>query len=497
MPNRRLRVLFVSSEVAPYAKTGGLADVTGSLPTALKGAGVDVRQVLPCYRSIRDKGFPIHPLPEQVDVPLGAGTLKAWLFETTTDAGIPVYFVDRLDFFDRPHLYGEGSRDYGDNLERFSFFCHAARRLPEVIKWRPHLIHCHDWQTGLLPALHKGARGQGASSDRPKSVFTIHNIGYPGLFPQDRFGVTGLSRDDFFNSRGLEYYGWISLLKSGIVFSDAVTTVSPTYAREIQTPEYGMGMDGILRQRQARLYGILNGADYEVWDPGKDPHIAQTYDPDDMTGKRACKQALIQEMGLDSNRENRPLLAMISRFDSQKGLDLFLAIMDALLQMDVGVVVLGAGDGHVEWSIQEGFRRHPGRGAVYIGFHDALAHRIMAGADMLLVPSRYEPCGLTQIYALKYGTVPVVRGTGGLEDTVQSYAPATGEGNGFKFYPYDAQALFGAVREAVAVYYRSDAWGRLMANGMGADFSWEVSAQRYLDVYASVLDPSAPRVSTP
>ncbi|MCF8084637.1 MAG: glycogen synthase GlgA [Deltaproteobacteria bacterium] len=482
------KVLFISSEASPFAKTGGLADVGGALPTALADLGAQVMQVLPLYGTVREKGFKLTAVPGGLKVRLGRHTLRAGVFETHTDAGNTVYFIDYRDFFDRPYLYGQGSRDYGDNLERFAFFCHAALTLPQKLSFSPTVVHSHDWQTGLVPALLKGPYHKSTPLTRAASVFTIHNIGYPGLFAQDRMEATGLSREEFFHTGGLEYYGWISLLKSGIVYADAVTTVSPTYAQEIQRPEYGMGMDGILRHRASHVYGILNGADYHHWDPETDPHIPHRYGPERMAGKPGCKKALIQEMGLDATLREKPLLAVISRLDHQKGLDLLVPILDAMVATGAGLVILGEGDGHMEWQFKEAARRHKGRVAAFIGFNEGLAHRILAGADILLIPSRYEPCGLTQLYALKYGTVPVVRGTGGLEDTVEAFDYITQQGTGFKFYPYDPWALFGAVREGVAAYHHSGTWSRLLSNGMQADFSWERSARQYLGVYQSITD---------
>lgn len=488
MTTEPIKVLFVSPEAAPFAKTGGLADVAGALPSALATLGVEIKQVLPLYRTVREKGFKLESLGG-LKVQLGPNTLMAGVFKAKTPADVSVYFIDRMDLFDRPHLYGEGSMDYGDNLKRFAFFCHAALTLSQKLSFSPSVVHSNDWQTGLVPALIKGPYHKGTPLARTASVFTIHNIGYPGLFAQDRMEATGLSRGTFFHTGGLEYHGWISLLKSGIVYADAVTTVSPTYAQEIQRPEYGMGMDGILRHRAAHVYGILNGADYHQWDPEKDPHIPHHYGPDRMAGKPGCKKALIQEMGLDSALMERPLLSVISRLDHQKGLDLLVPILDSMVAMGVGLVLLGEGDRHLEWEFEEATRRHKGRVAAFIGFNEGLAHRILAGADILLIPSRYEPCGLTQLYALKYGTVPVVRGTGGLEDTVEAFDYPTQKGTGFKFYPYDPWALFGAVREAVAAYHHSGTWSRLLSNGMQADFSWERSARQYLGVYQSITDP--------
>jgi starch synthase len=482
-----IKVLFLSPEAVPFAKTGGLADVAGALPHALRHLGVEVEIMLPFYRVVREGGFQAHPLLKDLAVPLGDTELAAQVLGAKTAAGLSVYFIEREDLYDRPNLYGTPLGDYYDNLERFAFFAHAALETATTLSLKPNVIHCHDWQTGLVPALIKGPYRDSTSLGAPATVFTIHNLGYPGLFPADKLSLTGLSSDAFFHPEGLEYYGKISLLKAGVVYSDTVTTVSPSYAREIQTAEHGMGMEGILRLRRAHLHGILNGVDYGLWDPSQDRHISAHYSPRKLTGKKACKDALIQQMGLDPTLSKRPLLGMVSRLDVQKGLDLLVQILDDILSLDVGLVILGSGDEQIQQAIQQAAQRYPGRISLRIGFDEPLAHRIMAGADIFLIPSRYEPCGLTQMYALKYGTVPVVRATGGLDDTIVQFVSRTGRGNGFKFHPYEAAAFLRAIQEAVALFTDLKAWRKLMANGMKADFSWEQSARKYLELYKSLL----------
>jgi starch synthase len=325
-------------------------------------------------------------------------------------------------------------------------------------------------------------------------VFTIHNIGYQGIFPEEKLSVTGLPRSHFFHAEGLEFWGKMSLLKAGIVYSEAITTVSPKYAEEIQTSEYGMGMEGILRKRKANLHGILNGVDYRLWDPAQDSHLRANYSRKKMLGKARCKESLIKEMELDSTLQERPLLGMISRLDMQKGLDLVVKILGKILAMDVGLIVLGSGDEKIQQAIQRAAKKNPGRVGLFIGFNEPLARRIMAGADMFLIPSRYEPCGLTQLYALKYGAVPVVRSTGGLDNTIVQFDPKKGEGNGFKFGPYKPASFLAAIRKAVDLFQDAEAWRKLVANGMMADFSWDRSAQRYLELYHTVIEkgPSPP-----
>ena len=488
-----LRVLFLSPEVVPFAKTGGLADVAGALPAALKRLGSDVRLVLPFYRVVRQGNFETRPLLDNLEIPLGIEKLAGDVLETKTDDDIPVYLIERDDMYDRPNLYGNARGDYYDNLERFTFFAHASLRIAEAISFKPDVIHCHDWQTGLVPALLKGPYSRETPRNGTPSVFTIHNLGYQGIFPQEKMPVTGLPRSHFFRAEGLEFWGKMSLLKAGIVYSEAITTVSPKYAEEIQTPEYGMGMEGVLKHRSAFLHGILNGVDYRLWDPERDLHIATKYSRQEMRGKGHCKDALIAEMGLDPSLQERPLLAMISRLDAQKGLDLVVEIMEKILAMDVGFIVLGSGDEKIQQAIQKAAKKNPGRVGLFFGFNEPLAHRIMAGADVFLIPSRYEPCGLTQMYALKYGTVPVVRATGGLDDTIVQFDPKRGEGNGFKFSAYKPASFLAAIQKAIELFQNPDAWKKLIANGMKADFSWDRSAQRYLELYHTVIEKGPPR----
>lgn len=485
MLSEKMKILFLSSEAAPFAKTGGLADVVGALPQALKSLGMDVRLVLPLYRTVRNGDFDIQPLGEDMEIPMGMQSLKAGIWEFQTEEGIPVYFIEREDFFDRPHLYGNEKGDYYDNFERFVFFSKAALNILDKISFKPDIIHCHDWQTGLVPCMIRESSASAFHADIP-TVFTIHNLGYQGIFSEDKMSMTGLGKEEYFHPEGLEFWGEISLLKAGINYSDAITTVSPAYAREIMKAEYGMGLEGVLEKRKIVLHGILNGIDYRQWDPAHDRYIPATYTPDALKGKMICKASLIKEMGLEGVLAKRPLLAMVSRLDKQKGLDLFLEILEQVLGLDVGMVVLGSGSKEIQKGLMDVSRKNPGRLGVKLGFDEALAHRIIAGADMFLIPSRYEPCGLTQMYALKYGTVPVVRATGGLDDTVAPFNPKNGKGDGFKFRAYTGRAFFTAVKKTVDLYRKPQAWKTLMVNGMKEDFSWAQSARAYMALYESV-----------
>lgn len=481
-----LRILFLSSEVTPFAKTGGLADVAGSLPDALKRQGADVSIALPLYRVTREGDFSMQPLLSGLQVSLGSANLTGNVLQAKTRAGVPVYLFEREDLFDRPNLYATSEGDYYDNLERFVYFNRAALIFLKHMGSPIDVIHCHDWQTGLVPAYLKTIYRDDPLLASTATLFTIHNIGYQGLFPQEKLALCGLP-PQVFQMEGLEYWGQISLLKAGMVYADALTTVSPSYAREIQDPEFGLGMEGVLQKRAKDLYGILNGVDYDSWSPEKDPDIPYPYDMDRTGEKAKNKGALLYEVGLKESLQDRPLFGMISRLSAQKGCDLLVQAMDEMVGLGAGLVILGSGEEKYQRLLEKGARKHPGAVSLRLGFDESLAHRIMAGADLLLIPSLYEPCGLTQMYALKYGTVPLVRATGGLHDTVVPFDSKAKKGNGFKFGPYKAEALMGAVKEAGRVYKDSTTWQVLMRNGMGEDFSWDRSAQRYFDLYQSIL----------
>ncbi len=482
-----LKILFISSEVVPYAKSGGLADVSGALPTALQEAGMDVRIVMPLYSVVKRSMLNKAPVINELPVSIGDMTLLTDIYETRSRKRVPAWFIEREDLFSRPNLYGDSNGDYYDNLERFSFFSHAALRISQKLKFKPDIIHCHDWQTGLIPALLKGPYSGKFFSDVPV-LFTIHNMGYQGIFPGHKLPATGLDSSDYFHQEGLEYWGNISLLKSGIVYADAVTTVSPTYAEEVQSSEFGLGLEGVLANKKDSLFGILNGVDYGVWSPEKDDLIARNYSAKNMSGKTLCKKDLLEEMDLDPVLKNKPLFGMVSRLDKQKGLDLLLDILDELIALDSGFVLLGSGDKYIESAILDAAKRHKGKIGIGTGFNDPLAHKIIAGSDIFLIPSRYEPCGLTQMYALKYGTVPLVRATGGLNDTVFQYDTNTGTGNGFKFKSADSEELLKSIRQAVALHRDNAEWKKLVSNGMKENFSWKNSAERYIDIYRELQE---------
>jgi starch synthase len=482
-----LRICFCASEVVPYAKTGGLADVAGALPRALADLGCDVRIVMPAYRAVDREKFGFRAIG-QAEVAIGDARVPVRFFESRLPgSAVPVHLVANDRLFDRPGLYGEGGRDYPDNLERFSAFCRAALALLRHTGWPPHILHCHDWQTALLP-VYLGVEPRDPLLGATGTLFTIHNLAYQGLFPRERLRATGLS-PRLFTPDGIEFYGQINLLKGGLVFADLLSTVSEQYAREIQTPEFGAGLDGLLRGRAAALIGILNGVDYTAWDPSTDPLIPARYTPQDLAGKPVCKEQL--QRGLDLEIGARiPLIGMITRLADQKGLDLVSSAIETFLALGAQFALLGAGDPVYEARFQEISRRCAGQAAASLGFDEALAHRIEAGADMFLMPSRYEPSGLNQLYSLRYGTVPIVRRTGGLADTIVDASPearARGTANGFVFEPYAADALLGAVARALVMFRDAAAWRRLQATGMRQDFSWGRSAAKYVAAYQRVI----------
>lgn len=424
-----MKILMVASEAVPFAKTGGLADVVGALPQALGALGHEMGVVLPLYRMTRLEGA--SPLFPSLTIPMGPHTHFPAV-QTLVQNGVRFYFVEYPLFFDRAALYGTPAGDYPDNAERFALFCRAAIEIAQL-DFFPDLFHCHDWQSAMVPVLLRSVYARAPLASQIPVLFTIHNLGYQGLFPRAVLAQLGLP-ESLFHIDGLEFYGKVNLLKGGLVYADAINTVSRGYAREIQTEPYGFALDGLLRHRSLVLSGILNGVDYAQWSPATDSHLAANYTPEDLSGKRACKKDLLEQFGLPADNLDRPLIGIVSRLDRQKGADLIAEVAEDLLAEDLSLVVLGSGDPVYEALFQKLAARFAGKVAVKIAYDNTLAHKIEAGADIFLMPSRYEPCGLNQIYSLKYGTVPVVRATGGLDDTVERFDRVTGKGNGFKFF---------------------------------------------------------------
>jgi len=471
-----MRVLFVSSEGLPFSKTGGLADVVEALPKALVELGHEVAVVLPRYRGTKSEKV----VAPSLTIPLGTQLRFPRVTDGQEIHGVRYFFVDDPSF-DREKLYGDASGDYPDNGERFALFSKAAVEIAKHV-WKPDVMHCHDWQSALVPVLLRTVYASDPAVKSIPVVFTVHNMGYHGLYGPDILGRIGLP-GELFHMDALEFYGRVNYLKGGLLFADYITTVSRKYAQEVQTPEYGHGLEGVVSRRSERMVGILNGVDYSVWSPEGDKFIAAKYSAKDLTGKVECKKDLLKEFGLPADNLARPLIGIVSRFADQKGFDLIAQVAKDMLKEDLTIVALGTGDPKYEDLFRAMAKAFPSKLAARIGFDNALAHKIEAGADMFLMPSRYEPCGLNQIYSLRYGTVPVVRATGGLDDTIQHFDARTSAGTGFKFAAYQGRALLACVRQAVRVFGDRDAWRRVMANGMAKDFSWTASAAEYARLY--------------
>ena len=473
-----MRVAILTSEAVPFAKTGGLADVSGALPKALTELDVDARLILPLYEQI-DRRLLTDELIENVPVEW-RGRVHTVRFCRSDSAGAPAYLVEAPEFFTRPNVYG-----YQDDHVRFAFFSRAALALLKHLDWQPDVVHGNDWPCGFAVAELRARRRYDSFFQKTKTLFSLHNVGYQGLFDAGDLWWLGFGdppdHDDFMLDRAA------SALKAGIIAADALSTVSPRYAREIQTREQGHGLEWLLRARSDRLVGIANGVDYELWNPETDPHIAANFSADDLSGKRECKIDLLRRFGLPEEPE-RPVIAIISRLVGQKGYDLIRMISDWIVRTGSYFIALGAGAREYEDFLQRWHDSAPQQVGIYKGYAgEPLAHQIEAGADMFLMPSLYEPCGLNQMYSMRYGTVPIVRATGGLDDTVEQFDPANGTGTGFKFGPYEAGALLEKIREALYFYARPDDWQKIQLNGMLVDNSWTAAAKKYLELYQDLV----------
>lgn len=486
-----LNILFAASEVVPFAKTGGLADVLEALPRELERLGHHPVVFLPAYRQVSDCGLPIEPTDIPIVVRVGSKTVHGRLLRShLPDSQVPVYLVEQDAYFDREHLYRAKGGDYKDNCERFVFFSRAVMQSLGALGIPIDVVHCNDWQTGLIPAYLRIEHARVPGYERVASLFTIHNLAYQGHFWHWDMLLTGLDWK-YFNWHQMEFHGHLNLLKTGIVFADAINTVSPQYAVEIQSEPLGCGLASVLRHRSDVLSGILNGVNYAAWDPARDPWIESRYDSTTwVVGKAACKAALQREMGLPV-RPEIPLIGLVGRLADQKGWDLVGDVMRRWVgYREVQWVILGTGEEEYHRLLDELSSEHPARVAVNLGFSEPLARRIEAGCDIFLMPSRYEPCGLNQLYSLKYGAVPVVRHTGGLADTINDATPdnlAAGTANGFSFTQYDAAHLEQALSHACQMYtVEPEQWKRLVETGMNQDWSWTRSAQRYVELYREI-----------
>lgn len=487
-----MNIFMATSEATPFAKTGGLADVCGALPVALSKLGHEVAVIMPAYRQIHQSGQPIEPTGVKFDIPIGSRILTGRLLRSHLPGSrVPVYLVDQPEYFDRPELYRERGEDYRDNCERFVFFSRSVLDAIQLLDLPVDVIHCNDWQTGLLPAYLQIEYRHAHGYEEIASLLTIHNMAYQGQFWHWDMLLTGLDWK-YFNWRQMEFWGQLNLLKTGLVFADAITTVSPTYAREIQTPLHGAGLEGVLQQRQDVLTGIVNGVDYGLWDPAHDAHLPRTYGPDSwQAGKATCKTRLQEELGLP-HAPQTPLIGLVGRLADQKGWDLVADLMHTwLAHEDVQWAVLGTGERKYHELLTRLAAEYPSRLAVRLEFSDRLAHRIEAGADIFAMPSHFEPCGLNQLYSLRYGTVPVVRRTGGLADTITDATPENLEARtatGFVFDEYSLPAFGTALRQACDVYRAAPGtWAQLVQTGMTQDWSWSKSAHDYVRVYEDTL----------
>jgi len=479
-----MRVLLASSEVHPYSKTGGLADMVGALAKALARTGHQAGVVTPLYKGVRERFPDLKPAGMPLELPLGPRLVRAEVLSLEPVPGLTVYFLNQPEFYQRADLYQEGGADYPDNAERFLFFSKAVAHLALHLPWKPEVLHLHDWQASpaaLLLHHQRKLTGQGTG---PRVCLTIHNLAYQGLFDAGKYALTNLPWD-YFTPGGVEFYGKVNCLKAGIVYADLITTVSPRYAREITTEEMGCGLDGLLRQRKSVLTGILNGVDYEEWNSISDPYIKHPYSVANISGKQANKLALQEEFGLASDADI-PLFGNIGRLAEQKGVEILLGALEEMLGANLQFVAIGSGAPTLQRAYLDLARRYPSKVAVRIGFDEGLSHRIEAGCDFFLMPSRFEPCGLNQMYGLRYGTIPIVRATGGLDDTVIDAREDVQRANGIKFVEYSSEALAKAMRKALALFEQPQFVRRFQHNAMNADFSWDRTVAEYSRFYSSM-----------
>ena len=480
--NRPLRILVLAAECTPFVKTGGLADVIGALPKAIKAMGHDVRVCIPRYGRIDPVKFDLTEVVAPYPVPLDGQTERASIWQTTMNGDVPVHMVENAKYYDRDGIYM-----YPDDAERFVFFCRAALESLKRMDWQPDIIHCHDWHTGIVPNWLKTLYADDPFFAETATVYTFHSLTYQGIFGYRVLEIAGIDEYGFiYHPEMADLSEVVDLMGRGIYFADMISTVSEQYAREVLRPEHGELLDPILRERADRLAGILNGIDYETMNPATDPHLAAHYDLERLDQRLENKLALQKEAGLPQDPD-KPLLGMVSRLTDQKGLDILSKVLEPLLQMDVQFVLLGTGDQGYHDLLTKLARTYPERAAIFLTFNAALTQKIHAGADMYLMPSRVEPCGTGQMIAMHYGSVPIVRATGGLADTVQDYDPRAGTGNGFVFEAYDHWALFAAIVRALESYKYKERWRELQVRNMERDFSWDASAQKYVKLYSRAL----------
>ena len=485
---KQLKILYVSSEVTPFAKTGGLADVSAALPKELKECGHDVRIFMPKYGTINERKFVLREVIrlKEIQVPVGdkisiANVKSSFL----PDTKVQVYFVGNKDYFNRSSFYVDQktNKDWQDNAERFAFFSRSALEILKKLHWQPDIIHCNDWQTALIPFYLNNIYQDDDFFENTKTLLSIHNLGFQGIFDKNDFQHLGVSEDYAKQGSALEFLGKINFLKAGIVSADALNTVSKTYAKEIQkSDEFGFGLQNILRKKSKKLFGITNGVDYSSWNPEDDKLISHNYSRKELKGKLENKRFLVESLGLPF-KENVPVVGTISRLTDQKGFDIITEAIDEIMSLDIQYIILGTGDKKYHELLEKLAKKYPDQLAVNLKFDNELAHKIEAGVDIYLMPSKFEPCGLNQLYSLKYGTIPIVRATGGLADTIKNYSSETGRGYGFVFEEYSPQALISIIKNTLAVYRDKDLWKKLVERAMKLDFSWETATEKYLNLY--------------
>lgn len=487
--SKKIELFFISSEVSPFSKTGGLADVSYALPKELQKQGINVSIFTPKYAVIDDNKYNLQDVPNsEFQIQIGEKLLEGKLKSLQIEENLKVYFVVNDHYYGRSGLYVDpvSNSDYSDNMERFIFFSRGILEAAKKINLKPHIIHCNDWQTGLIPVYLKTLYSEDPFYNKTKSIYTIHNLAYQGIFDKSEYYKIGLSWE-FFSIDGFEFYDRINFMKAGIIFADKITTVSEKYAEEIcSSVDYGYGLEGVLKNRKSDLYGILNGVDYTNWSPSRDKYIPKKYNSRELTKKILNKKELLKRFNLPFD-ENIPTIGIISRLADQKGFDLIEAAADELMQMPLQLVVLGVGEQKFQNFLERLGAQYPEKVGIYIGFSEELAHLIEAGSDMFLMPSRYEPCGLNQLYSLKYGTVPIVRATGGLDDSIVQFNRDEQSGTGFKFYEYNRDTLLNAVKLALEIFKDKTLWKKLMINGMKQDFSWRNSAKKYVKLYKNLI----------
>ncbi len=495
MAAKKLKILFVTSEVVPFVKTGGLADVSAALPQMLAEMGHEVRIVVPKYGAVDDRKYKIHEVVRLKDLHVQIGekdvvfSIKS-CFLPGQKVRVQIYFLDNQEYFgSRNSLYIDPvtGDDYPDNDERFMLLATSVFELISKLGWIPDIIHCNDWQTGLVPAYLKTVFKENQQFVQFKTLFTIHNLAYQGMFPKSSFSKLGLP-EELNSEKGMEIYGKINFMKSGLMYADVINTVSETYANEIRTDEeLGAGLKSVLAKRKNDLYGIVNGIDMRVWNPEKDKHLPKKYSAKNLSAKLINKEALAEKFGFTYS-ENTPIIGMISRLYDAKGFDLVTEIFPELMELDIQFVLLGTGDKKYHTFFEKAAKKYAGKFACYLGFDDELAHLIEGGADIFMMPSHYEPCGLNQMYSLMYGTVPLVRETGGLADTVIKYNEKTEEGNGFVFKQYEGSSLIKELKRAIKIFDDKKIWAKIMKSGMKSDFSWNASAKKYIELYKTILN---------